>query len=94
MLLHSFAVGIVGARPSGRRPASDDARLAGRRSRIPGLQESLEYQSATSDVLNVISRLGAELATMLQTLVETGVRICNADRGAISPSPSGPFETG
>jgi hypothetical protein len=31
---------------------------------------------------------------MLQTLVETGVRICNADRGAISPSPSGPFETG
>ena len=76
---------MVGARPSGRRPASDDARLAGRRSRIPGLQESLEYPSATSDVLNVISRLGAELATMLQTLVETGVH-CNTDRGAISPT--------
>ena len=86
MLLHSFAVGIVGARPSGRRPASDDARLAGRRSRTPDLQESLEYQTATSRVLNVISRLGAELATMLQTLVETGVRICNANRGAISPT--------
>jgi hypothetical protein len=67
------------------RPASDDAILAGRRSRSPGLQESLEYPSATSDVLNVISRLGAELATMLQTLVETGVH-CNTDRGAISPT--------
>ena len=77
---------MVGARPSGRRPASDDARLAGRRSRTPDLQESLEYQTATSRVLNVISRLGAELATMLQTLVETGVRICNANRGAISPT--------
>src|SRR5262249_18064582 len=64
------------------------------RQRTDDLTESLEQQTATSELLHVISRYAADLKPVFRAMLENATRICDAKFGVLQLYEGGGFRIG
>src|SRR5262245_8272566 len=56
------------------------------------VQESLDYQTAISDVLNVISRSPNELQPVIDAILQTAARLCEAEHALFFKLQDGKYQ--
>ena len=82
----SASKAVAPSSSSGTREETENARLARE------LKEALERQSASSEVLQVISSFAGQLDSVFQTILANATRICEAKHGTLFLFADGAFQ--